>query len=97
MNIKPMADRVLIKRIVEDQVSPGGIIIPDNAKEKPSKGTIVAVGTGKRNRDGNVTPLSVVPGDVVLFGRHSGTVLKHEGQEYLIMKEEEILSMFVGE
>jgi len=94
MPIKPLHDRVLLQRNDEgEQKSLGGIIIPDTAKEKPIEGKVVAVGDGARSEDGKVTPLVVKPGDRVLFGKYSGTDVKYQGQEYLIVRESEILAV----
>jgi chaperonin GroES len=87
-------DRVLIKRIEEQETVRGGIIIPDTAKEKPQEGEVVAVGTGKRLENGSITPLEVKEGDRVLFGKYSGTEIKVDNQEYLILREDEILAIF---
>ncbi len=94
MPIKPLHDRVLLERIQEDeQKSSGGIIIPDTAKEKPIEGKIVAVGDGAVSEDGKKTPLTVKPGDKVLFGKYGGTDIKFGGNEYLILRESEILAV----
>ncbi len=93
MSVRPLHDRVLIKRIDEEETVRGGIIIPDSAKEKPQEGEVVAVGSGKRLEDGTVIPLEVKAGDRVLFGKYSGTEIKLEEQEYLILKEDEILGI----
>ena len=93
MSVRPLHDRVLIKRIEEEESVRGGIIIPDSAKEKPQEGEVVAVGTGKRLEDGTVIPLEVKAGDRVLFGKYSGTEIKLEDQEFLILKEDEILGI----
>jgi chaperonin GroES len=96
MNVKPLHDRVLIKRIEEQETKRGGIIIPDSAKEKPQEGEVVAAGSGKRLEDGTVLPLEVQAGDRVLFGKYSGTEIKLEDQEYLILREDEILGIISG-
>lgn len=93
MKIRPLQDRVLVKRIQEEEKTKGGIIIPDTAKEKPQEGKVVAVGKGKVNDDGKVTPLDVKAGDRILFGKYSGTEVKIEGEEHLIMREEDILGI----
>ena len=93
MKFRPLHDRVLIKRIEEQETVRGGIIIPDNAKEKPQEGEVVAAGTGKRLENGTVTPLEVKEGDRVLFGKYSGTEIKLDGTEYLILREDEILGI----
>ena len=91
MKLQPLADRVLVKRLEEETTTKGGIIIPDSAKEKPAEGEIVAVGPGKANDDGSRTPLELKVGDRVLFGKYSGTEVKIEGEEYLIMREDDVL------
>jgi len=90
MKIRPLHDRILIKRMEEQEQKKGGIIIPDTAKEKPQQGEVVAVGKGKADKDGKITPLDVKAGDKILFGKYSGQEIKLEGEEYLIMREEEI-------
>ena len=87
MKFRPLHDRVLVKRIDEDEKSPGGIIIPDTAKEKPSEGKVVAVGSGTKSEDGKVTALDVKKGDKILFGKWSGTEVTVDGDELIIMKE----------
>ena len=94
--IRPLHDRVIIKRIEEQETVRGGIIIPDTAKEKPQEGEVVAVGTGKRLESGQVTPMEVKAGDRVLFGKYSGTEIKLEGEELLILREDEILGVISG-
>ncbi len=93
MNIKPLYDRVLIKRVDELTTTAGGIIIPDTAKEKPSEGIVLAVGAGARTEDGKTIPMSVKEGDKVLFAKWSGTEVKINGEERLIIKESEILGI----
>ncbi len=93
MQVRPLHDRVLVKRFVEEEKSKGGIIIPDTAKEKPIQGEIIAVGTGRVTDDGKVRPLEVKKGDKVLFGKYSGTEIKIEGEEFLMMREEDILGI----
>ncbi len=94
MEVRPLQDRVLVKRLAEETKTAGGIIIPDNHKEKPAQGEIIAVGTGYRNQnDGTVRPLDVKKGDKVLFGKYSGTEIKIDGKDYLIMKEDDILGI----
>jgi chaperonin GroES len=93
MAIRPLHDRVLIKRVEEEQKTKGGIIIPDTAKEKPAEGKVVAVGTGRVQDDGKVRPLDVKKGDRVLFGKYSGTEVKVDGDELIIMREEDILGV----
>jgi chaperonin GroES len=93
MQIRPLQDRVVIQRLDEETKTAGGIIIPDNHAEKPSQGKILAIGTGYRNTDGTTRNLDVKVGDVVLFGKYSGTEVKVEGKPVLIMKEDEILGI----
>lgn len=89
----PLHDRILVRRLNEDDTVRSGIIIPDSAKEKPQKGEIIAVGKGKSNDEGRVLPLDVKTGDQVLFGKYSGTEIKIDGEEFLIMREEEVLGI----
>ena len=96
MNLRPLHDRILIKRIEEKETVKGGIIIPDTAKEKPQEGEVVAVGLGKKNEDGKVIALDVKAGDRILFGKYSGAEIKVEDQEYLILREEEVLGIIEG-
>jgi chaperonin GroES len=93
MKVKPLNDRVLVKRLEEMQMTKGGIYIPDTAKEKPVEGRVMAVGPGKLNDQGTRMPLSVKEGDRVLFGRYAGSEIKIEGEEYLMMREEDILAI----
>ena len=93
MQVRPLHDRVLVKRQLEEEKSKGGIIIPDTAKEKPIQGEIIAVGTGRVAEDGKVRPLEVKKGDKVLFGKYSGTEIKIEGDDFLMMREEDILGI----
>jgi chaperonin GroES len=93
MQLKPLQDRVVVQRLDEETKTAGGIIIPDNHTEKPSQGKILAVGTGYRNTDGSVRALDVKIGDTVLFGKYSGTTVKVEGKDVLVMKEDEILGI----
>jgi chaperonin GroES len=93
IGVRPLHDRVLVRRVDEETKTAGGIIIPDTAKEKPQRGEIVATGKGRVTEDGKVTPLDVKVGDQVLFGKYSGTELKLGGSEYLMMKEEDILGI----
>src|SRR5512136_514088 len=93
MNIRPLYDRVVVKRIEEKETVQGGIIIPDTAKEKPQEGEVVAVGQGKRNDDGKLIPLDVKAGDRILFGKYSGSDIKIDGDEYMIMREDEVLGV----
>ena len=96
MKFKPLHDRVVIRRVEEEQKTTGGIIIPDTAKEKPMQGEVVAVGPGALDEKGNIQPLDVKPGDRVLFGKWSGTEVKIDGVELLIMKESDILGVLEG-
>jgi chaperonin GroES len=91
--LHPLHDRILVKRIEEGEVRRGGLIIPDSAKEKPQEGKVLAVGKGTVNEDGKKTPLDVKAGDRVLFGKYSGSEVTLDGQEYLIMKEEDVLGI----
>ena len=93
MNVRPLHDRVIIERIEEGEQKVGGIIIPDTAKEKPMQGKVIAVGKGRVEKDGKITPLDVKEGDTILFGKYSGQEIKMDGDEYLIMREEEILGV----
>jgi chaperonin GroES len=93
MKIRPLQDRVIVKRIEEEEKTKGGIIIPDTAKEKPQEGKVIAVGKGKVNDDGKLTPLDVKVGDKILFGKYSGTEIKMNGEEHLIMREDDILGI----
>ena len=93
MAFRPLHDRVLVRRVEAEEKTAGGIIIPDSAKEKPAEGEIVAVGTGSRSDDGKITPLDVKAGDRVLFGKWSGTEVKIDGEELLIMKESDIMGI----
>jgi chaperonin GroES len=96
MKVRPLHDRVVIKRIEEQETVRGGIIIPDSAKEKPQEAEVVAVGSGKRSEAGQVFPLEVKAGDRILFGKYSGTEIKLDGDEYLILREDEILGIIEG-
>ena len=93
MAFRPLHDRVLVRRVEAEEKTAGGIIIPDSAKEKPAEGEVIAVGSGARSEDGKVTPLDVKAGDRVLFGKWSGTEVKVDGQDLLIMKESDILGI----
>lgn len=93
MKIRPLQDRVIVKRVDEEEKSKGGIIIPDTAKEKPQEGKVVAVGKGKPGDDGKITPLDVKVNDRILFGKYSGTEINFDGEEHLIMREEDILGV----
>ena len=96
MKIRPLQDRVIVKRIAEEEKTKGGIIIPDTAKEKPQEGKIIAVGKGKTNDDGKLIPLDIKVGDKILFGKYSGSEIKLNGEEHLIMREEDILGVIEG-
>ena len=96
MSFRPLHDRVLVRRLEEDEKTAGGIIIPDTAKEKPMEGKVLAVGPGARNEKGEITPLDVKVGDRVLFGKWSGTEVKMDGEELLIMKESDIMGVIEG-
>jgi chaperonin GroES len=96
MNIRPLYDRLVVKRIEETERMQGGLHIPDSAKEKPQEGEVVAVGKGKRLEDGKLVPLDVQVGDRILFGKYSGSEIKLDGQEYLIMREDDVLGILAG-
>ncbi len=96
MKIKPLADRLLVKRMEEEEVKKGGIIIPDTAKEAPQQGKVIAVGTGRMGEDGKRIPLEVKEGDKVLFGKYAGTEVEIEDEEYLIMREDDVLGIIEG-
>ncbi len=93
MDIRPLQDRLVVRRVEEEEKTKGGIIIPDSAKERPLEGEVIAIGSGKRNDDGSITPLDVKQGDRVLFGKYAGTEIKVEGVEHLILREDEILGI----
>ena len=93
MKIRPLHDRILVKRVEEQEVRKGGIIIPDTAKEKPQEGKVIAVGNGKVGEDGKKIPLDVKAGDKILFGKYSGSEVKVEDEEYLILREEDVLGI----
>ena len=93
MNFRPLHDRVVVRRLEQEEKTAGGIIIPDTAKEKPQQGEVIAVGPGGRDESGRVTPLDVKAGDRVLFGKWSGTEVKIDGEDYLIMKESDIMGV----
>ncbi len=93
MQLRPLYDRIVVRRIEEKEQVRGGIIVPDSAKEKPQEGEVVAVGKGKRLEDGTVVPLDVEVGDRILFGKYSGNDIKMDGEEYLIMREDEVLGV----
>jgi chaperonin GroES len=94
MKIRPLHDRVIVKRVEETRTSPGGIVIPDTAAEKPSRGEVIAVGKGKILDSGDVRPLDVKAGDEVLFGKYSGNEVKVDGEEIVVLREEDILAVF---
>ena len=96
MKFRPLQDRVLVRRIEEEEKTKGGIIIPDTAKEKPIEGKVIAAGNGKVQEDGKVRPLDVKPGDKVLFSKYAGTEIKIDGVEHLMMREEDILGVIEG-
>jgi chaperonin GroES len=96
MNIRPLHDRIVVKRTDEEKTSPGGIVIPDAAKEKPIKGEVIAVGTGKLLDNGEARPLDVKVGDKVLFGKYAGTEIKIDGNDVLILREDDIMGVFTA-
>jgi chaperonin GroES len=96
MKFRPLHDRVVVKRIDAEQKSPGGIIIPDTAKEKPSQGEIIAIGPGGRDEAGKLIPIDLKVGDIVLFGKWSGTEVKLDGEDLLIMKESDVMGVIEG-
>jgi chaperonin GroES len=96
MDIRPLHDRIVVKRLEQQEAMQGGLYIPDSAKEKPQEGQVVAVGNGKKNEDGKVTPLDVKVGDRILFGKYSGSDIKLDGEEYMIMREDEVLAVLEG-
>ena len=96
MKFRPLHDRVLVRRVDSDEKTPGGIIIPDTAQEKPMEGEVVEVGSGARDESGKLVPLDVKKGDKILFGKWSGTEVKMAGEEYLIMKESDIMGIITG-
>ncbi|MGE4233846.1 MAG: co-chaperone GroES [Bacteriovoracia bacterium] len=93
MQVRPLHDRILVKRLNEEEKTKGGIIIPDSAKEKPAEGQVVAAGAGRRTEDGKLVALEVKKGDKILFGKYSGTEIKIDGEEYLIMREDDVLGV----
>jgi len=93
MKFRPLYDRILVERVESEEKTKGGIIVPDTAKEKPQQGKVIAVGHGKRLEDGKLIPLEVKAGDMILFGKYSGSEIKIEGNEYLIMKEDDVLGL----
>jgi len=96
MNVRPLRDRIVVKRLEEGEQRIGGIIIPDTAKEKPQQGRVIAVGHGRVNDEGKVVPVDVRSGDTILFGKYSGTEIKLDGEEYLIIREDEVLGVVEG-
>ncbi len=94
--LTPLHDRIVVRRVEEAETTRGGIIIPDSAKDKPQEGEVVAVGKGKSNEEGKVFPLEVKEGDRILFGKYAGTEIKIDGEEFLIMREEEVLGILSG-
>jgi chaperonin GroES len=92
----PLHDRILVRRMEESGTTRGGLIIPDSAKDKPQEGEVISIGTGKTNDEGKVFPLAVQQGDRILFGKYSGTEIKIDGEDFLIMKEEEVLGIVTG-
>ncbi|MEE9333849.1 MAG: co-chaperone GroES [Granulosicoccaceae bacterium] len=94
MNIRPLHDRVVVKRMEEETTTAGGIVLPGSAQEKPSRGEVISVGNGKINENGDVRPLDVKAGDQVLFGKYTGTEIKIDGEELLVMREDEIMGVF---
>jgi chaperonin GroES len=93
MNLRPLQDRIIVKRVEEETKTAGGLFIPETAKEKPQRGKIVAVGNGKKTEDGKVLPLDVKVGDTVLFGKYAGTEIKVDGEDLLMMREDDILAV----
>jgi chaperonin GroES len=93
MKFRPLYDRILVERVESEEKTKGGIIVPDTAKEKPQQGKVIAVGHGKRLEDGKLIPLEVKAGDTILFGKYSGSEIKLEGNEYVIMKEDDVLGL----
>ena len=96
MDLRPLHDRILVQRIEEEEQKVGGIIIPDSAKEKPQQGKVVAVGAGKADKDGKRVPLDVKQGDTILFGKYSGQEVRVDNEDYLIMREDEVLAVIEG-
>jgi chaperonin GroES len=93
MKFRPLHDRILVERVESEEITEGGIIVPDSAREKPQQGKVIAVGQGKRLEDGKLIPLEVKAGDTILFGKYSGSEIKIEGNEYVIMKEDDVLGL----
>jgi len=96
MDVRPLHDRIIVRRLVEGEQKSGGIIIPDSAKEKPQRGEVIAAGNGKVNDDGKRVPLDVKAGDLILFGKYTSQEVKLDGEEYLIMREDEVLAIIDG-
>ena len=96
MNVRPLHDRIIVRRLEEGEQKIGGIIIPDTAKEKPQQGKVIAAGNGKSNDEGKRFPLDVKAGDTILFGKYSGQEIKLDGEEYIIMREDEVLAIIEG-
>ncbi len=96
MNIRPLHDRVIVRRMEEERTTAGGIVIPDTAAEKPNRGEVLAVGPGKATDKGDVRPMNVKVGDKVLFGQYAGSKIKHDGQELLVMSEDDIMAVIEG-
>jgi chaperonin GroES len=96
MKIRPLQDRIVVKRLAAEEKTAGGLIIPDTAKEKPIQGTVVAVGNGKVTKDGKVRPVDVKVGDTVLFGKYSGTEVKLDGEEHVLIREDDVLAVTGG-
>ena len=96
MDVRPLHDRIIVRRLEEGEQKSGGIIIPDTAKEKPQRGTVIAAGSGKVNDDGKRVPLDVKAGDLILFGKYTSQEVKLDGEEYLIMREDEVLAVIEG-
>jgi chaperonin GroES len=96
MKVRPLHDRLIVKRLEEEEKTKGGIIIPDTAKEKPIEGKVIAAGTGRLNKDGKKMPMEVKTGDRILFAKYGGTEVKMDGEEYLMMKEEDVLAVIEG-
>lgn len=96
MNIRPLRDRIIVQRIEEGEQKIGGIIVPDTAKEKPVQGKVIAVGAGRLQEEGTVVPLDVKTGDTIVFGKYSGTEVDHEGEKYLILREDDVLAVLAA-
>lgn len=96
VGVRPLRDRLIVKRLDEETKTAGGLYIPDSAKEKPQQGRVIAVGKGKVNEDGSVVPMAVTAGDTILFGKYSGTEIKIEGEDLLIMREDDVLGVVEG-